>query len=74
MLQLQLGLIIVCPDTSPRSNPGGTGYPSEDEAYDFGAGAGFYVDATVEPWSATYKMYSYVVEELPDADCQILPY
>ena len=56
-----LGMVIVCPDTSPR----GTDYPGQDEAYDFGAGAGFYVDATVEPWSATYKMYSYVIEELP---------
>ena len=57
----ELGLVIVCPDTSPR----GTRYKGEDDDYDFGAGAGFYVDATQEPWSATYKMYSYVVEELP---------
>ena len=57
----ELGLAIVCPDTSPR----GTGYAGEDDAYDFGAGAGFYVDATEAPWSATFRMYSYVVEELP---------
>ena len=57
----ELGLAIVCPDTSPR----GTNYPSEDDAYDFGTGAGFYVDATREPWSASYKMYSYVTKELP---------
>ena len=57
----ELGMAIVCPDTSPR----GTGYEGEDDAYDFGAGAGFYVDATREPWSATYRMYSYVVDELP---------
>jgi S-formylglutathione hydrolase len=57
----ELGLVIVCPDTSPR----GTGYPGEDDSYDFGSGAGFYVDATQAPWSATYRMYSYVVDELP---------
>lgn len=57
----ELGLVIVCPDTSPR----GTGYPGEDDAYDFGSGAGFYVDATEAPWSATYRMYTYVVDELP---------
>ena len=55
------GLIIVCPDTSPR----GTDYPGEHEDYDFGSGAGFYVDATVSPWSSTYQMYSYIVDELP---------
>jgi S-formylglutathione hydrolase len=56
----QLGLIFVAPDTSPR----GEGVP-DDEAYDFGQGAGFYVDATEAPWSAHFRMYSYVVEELP---------
>ena len=60
-LAAELGIAIVCPDTSPR----GTNYPGQDDAYDFGSGAGFYVDATQEPWSATYKMYSYVVDELP---------
>jgi len=55
------GLIIVAPDTSPR----GVNLPGEDDAYDFGAGAGFYVDATVEPWAAHYRMYSYVTAELP---------
>ncbi|HYN39767.1 MAG TPA: S-formylglutathione hydrolase [Rhodospirillales bacterium] len=55
------GLIIVCPDTSPR----GTGLPGEHESYDFGSGAGFYVDAAVEPWSRHYRMFSYVTEELP---------
>lgn len=54
------GLIFVAPDTSPR----GEGVP-DDEAYDFGQGAGFYVDATEEPWAANYRMYSYVTEELP---------
>ena len=60
-LAAQLGLAIVCPDTSPR----GTKYPREEDEYDFGAGAGFYVDAVVAPWSDSYKMYSYIVEELP---------
>jgi S-formylglutathione hydrolase len=62
-LASSLGLAIVCPDTSPR----GTGYPGEDADWDFGAGASFYVDATCEPWSETYQMYSYVTDELPKA-------
>lgn len=57
----ELGLAIVCPDTSPR----GTDYPNEHESYDFGSAAGFYVNATVEPYSNTYHMYDYVVQELP---------
>jgi len=60
-LAAELGLMIVAPDTSPR----GLGLPGEDEAYDFGSGAGFYVNATVEPWSRHYHMYDYVVDELP---------
>ena len=56
----EFGLILVAPDTSPR----GPGVP-DDEAYDFGQGAGFYVDATEAPWAANYRMYSYVTEELP---------
>ena len=55
------GLIIVAPDTSPR----GTDLPGEHDAYDFGSGAGFYVDATAEPWGRHYRMYSYVTKELP---------
>jgi len=55
------GLVIVCPDTSPR----GKGYAGEDDSYDFGTGAGFYVDATQQPWSKSYRMYSYVLDELP---------
>lgn len=55
------GLIVVCPDTSPR----GLDLPGEHDAYDFGSGAGFYVDATQTPWERHYRMYSYVVEELP---------
>jgi S-formylglutathione hydrolase len=55
------GLIIVAPDTSPRN----TGIPGEADAWDFGAGAGFYVDATEPRWSRHYRMYSYVTDELP---------
>lgn len=56
----ELGLIFVAPDTSPR----GADVP-DDEAYDFGQGAGFYVDATQKPFDANFRMYSYIVEELP---------
>ncbi|WP_448568308.1 S-formylglutathione hydrolase [Thalassotalea ganghwensis] len=56
------GIAIVCPDTSPR----GEGVPDDENgSYDFGLGAGFYVDATQTPWSSHYHMYSYVTEELP---------
>jgi len=54
------GLIFIAPDTSPR----GDDVP-DAEGYDFGKGAGFYVDATEEPWSAHYRMWSYVTDELP---------
>jgi S-formylglutathione hydrolase len=57
------GIIFVAPDTSPR----GDGVPDDpDGAWDFGLGAGFYVDATEEPWAANYRMWSYVTGELPD--------
>ncbi len=55
-----LGVIFIAPDTSPR----GDDVP-DDEAYDFGKGAGFYVDATKAPWSANFRMRSYVEDELP---------
>ena len=56
------GIAIVCPDTSPR----GDGVPDDpDGAYDFGLGAGFYVNATEQPWSDHYQMYDYVLDELP---------
>ena len=56
------GIIFVAPDTSPR----GDGVPDDAEgAYDFGLGAGFYVDATEEPWSTHYRMWTYVTDELP---------
>lgn len=57
----ELGLMLVVPDTSPRN----TGIPGEDQDWDFGTGAGFYVDATAAPWHSHYQMYSYVTEELP---------
>lgn len=56
------GIMLVAPDTSPRD----AGIPGEKDDWDFGTGAGFYVDATVEPWSSRYNMYTYVVQELPD--------
>jgi len=56
------GIAIVCPDTSPR----GEGVADDPEgAYDMGLGAGFYVNATQQPWAEHYQMYSYVVDELP---------
>lgn len=59
----ELGVAVLCPDTSPR----GLDLPGEHDAYDFGAGAGFYVDATVEPWARHYRMWTYVTDELPRA-------
>ena len=56
------GIAIVCPDTSPR----GEAVADDSEgAYDFGLGAGFYVNATATPWAQNYRMYDYVVDELP---------
>lgn len=54
-------IAIVCPDTSPR----GLGYAGESDHWDFGVGAGFYLDATKAPWSTGYRMYSYITQELP---------
>ncbi len=54
------GVIFIAPDTSPR----GDDVP-DDDAYDFGKGAGFYVDATQEPWAANFRMRSYIEDELP---------
>jgi S-formylglutathione hydrolase len=58
----ELGLILVAPDTSPR----GANIPGEADSWDFGLGAGFYLDASREPWSKHYRMYSYVTRELPE--------
>lgn len=66
----ELGLIIVAPDTSPR----GEGVPKDpDNAWDFGLGAGFYVDATQAPWATHYRMRSYVETELPAIIAARLP-
>ncbi|WP_457089551.1 S-formylglutathione hydrolase [Microvirga sp. P5_D2] len=66
----ELGLILVAPDTSPR----GEGVPDDVEgAYDFGLGAGFYVDATQEPWAKNYRMRSYIERELPTLIAENLP-
>src|ERR1700757_4961830 len=54
-----LGLIVVCPDTSPRGEQ-----TPDDPAYDFGQGAGFYLNALRAPWAETFRMESYVVDEL----------
>ena len=57
---VELGLALVSCDTSPRS----ARYPGDDASWDFGVGAGFYLDATEAPWSATYRMETHVVKEL----------
>ncbi|WDD90642.1 S-formylglutathione hydrolase (plasmid) [Burkholderia sp. FERM BP-3421] len=54
------GIIVVAPDTSPRGDD-----VADDPGYDLGTGAGFYVNATQQPWAAHYRMYDYVVHELP---------
>jgi S-formylglutathione hydrolase len=64
----ELGLMVICPDTSPR----GDDVP-DDEGYDFGKGAGFYVDATEEPWAKNFRMYSYVTKELPGVVANSFP-
>ena len=58
----ELGLMLVSPDTSPRK----ARIPGDDDNWDFGLGASFYVDATQAPWSDHYRMYSYVTRELPE--------
>ena len=60
-LAAEMGLLLVVPDTSPR----GKCLPGEGDEWDFGSGAGFYLDATQSPWATYYNMYSYVTEELP---------
>ncbi len=66
----ELGLMLVAPDTSPR----GEGVPGDPAgSYDFGLGAGFYVDATVVPYAANYRMRSYIEEELPALIAANLP-
>ena len=66
----ELGLMLIAPDTSPR----GEGVPDDREgAYDFGLGAGFYVDATEAPWAKHYRMRSYIEQELPALVADNLP-
>lgn len=65
----ELGLMLISPDTSPREPR----IPGDADNWDFGYSAGFYVDATVAPWSAHYRMYSYVTRELPALVAAHLP-
>lgn len=57
----ELGLMLVAPDTSPRE----VNLPGDSDSWDLGIGAGFYLDASQEPWSRHFRMYSYVTSELP---------
>jgi S-formylglutathione hydrolase len=68
-LAARYGIMLVAPDTSPR----GAGIAGEDDDWDFGTGAGFYLDATQSPWSGHYRMESYIVKELYDAVTTVLP-
>lgn len=68
-LAAELGLIIICPDTSPR----GEGVADEPDNWQFGKGAGFYLDATEEPFARHYRMYSYVTDELPKLIAENFP-
>ncbi len=65
----ELGLMLISPDTSPREPR----LPGDADSWDFGVSAGFYVDATEEPWSKYYRMYSYVTRELPELVAALLP-
>jgi len=65
----ELGLMLVAPDTSPREPR----LPGDADSWDFGQGAGFYVDATQAPWATNYRMYSYVTRELPEIVTAYLP-
>jgi S-formylglutathione hydrolase len=65
----QHGIALIAPDTSPR----GAGVPGESAAWDFGVGAGFYVDATEDPWARHFRMYSYVRDELRETVQAELP-
>jgi len=68
-LAAELGLMLVMPDTSPRN----TGIPDEAADWEFGAGAGFYLDATQAPYSRFFNMYSYVAQELPALIAECFP-
>ncbi len=68
-LAAELGIAILCPDTSPR----GDDVPDEPDNWQFGKGAGFYLDATEAPFAQNYKMYSYITEELTKLVAQEFP-
>lgn len=66
----ELGLILIVPDTSPR----GENVPDDEAgAYDFGLGAGFYLNATEDPWQKNYRMYDYISKELPSLVAEFFP-
>jgi len=65
----KFGMVVIAPDTSPR----GANVPGENDSYDLGTGAGFYVDATQGAWAKSYKMYSYVTRELRELVEKNLP-
>lgn len=65
----ELGLMLIAPDTSPREPR----LPGDADSWDFGQGAGFYLDATQPPWAKNYRMYSYVTRELPEVVAANLP-
>ncbi len=68
-LAAELGIAVLCPDTSPR----GDDVPDEPDNWQFGKGAGFYLDATEAPFAKNYKMYSYITEELTKLVAQEFP-
>ena len=68
-LAAELGLILIAPDTSPR----GANLPGEQDAWDFGVGAGFYLDATQQPWARHWRMESYLLNELLPLATSALP-
>ncbi|MFA5593570.1 MAG: S-formylglutathione hydrolase [Micavibrio sp.] len=63
------GIAVVAPDTSPR----GEHVPDDPDSYDFGKGAGFYIDAVQEPWAKNYRMETYIADELNDLVCKNFP-
>jgi S-formylglutathione hydrolase len=65
----ELGIMLVAPDTSPREPR----LPGDDADWDFGLGAGFYIDATQTPWAAHYRMHDYVSRELPEIVEKLFP-
>jgi S-formylglutathione hydrolase len=68
-LAAELGMALITSDTSPRD----AGLPGEDDSWDFGVGAGFYLDATEQPWASHYKMESYILQELLPTVANFLP-